>query len=212
MRRRAALLAALAACVPLPAYALVGGGGPGAAGPAALSVSAGLDHCGVVGYEIVCKIDVSFGTLPNADRYTASVTGADGSVADYGDVGAGSTSLWVPYLGAGVYSVRISAYRTVEEDEKPKLLARDRGVASGASGGGESEIDFTTEADPGPEEPGSGLPSGQGEPGAGGEQGGEPPASGCSDEEPRGEGTDAPAAPLAALEAEATLPDSVDCP
>ena len=87
-RRRALLLTLLALAAPLPAFAISDQAlKPVSAepGPAALSVSASLDSCGVLSNEVVCKIDVSFNPLANADSYSASVTRADGSVIDYGD-------------------------------------------------------------------------------------------------------------------------------
>jgi hypothetical protein len=90
------------------------------AGPAAISVSTSLDSCGVMDDGIVCKLDVSFNSVPNADTYSATVTRADGSVIDYGSVSPGGTSLWVPYVGAGNYSVKITAYGEPETPEEEK--------------------------------------------------------------------------------------------
>ena len=107
------LLALLALAAPLPAFAISDQAlKPMSAdpGPAALSVSASLDSCGVLTNNVVCKLDVSFNPLPDADSYSATVTAADGSVTDLGDVGPGGASLWVPYVGAGTYSVKITAY------------------------------------------------------------------------------------------------------
>ena len=98
-------------------------------GPTALSVSASLDSCGVLSDKVVCKLDVSFNPLPNADSYSASVTSADGSVTDYGTVGAGGTSIWVPYVGAGSYSVKITAYgapeRASDRDGRGHVVATE---------------------------------------------------------------------------------------
>ena len=94
---------------------------------AAISVSTSLDSCGVLDDGIVCKLDVSFNSVPNADSYSATVTRADGSVIDYGSVGPGGTSLWVPYVGAGNYSVKITAYGEPEtpddKDGKGEVIA-----------------------------------------------------------------------------------------
>jgi hypothetical protein len=96
-------------------------------GPAAISVSTSLDSCGILDDGIVCKLDVSFNSIPNADSYSATVTRADGSVIDYGSVGPGGTSLWVPYVGAGNYSVKITAYGEPEsaddKDGKGEVIA-----------------------------------------------------------------------------------------
>jgi hypothetical protein len=115
-RRRTILLAMLALAAPLPAFAISNSTGPvdAAPGPATISVSTSLASCGVLDAKVVCKLDVSFSTLANADSYSAAVTSADGSVVDYGSVPAGGTSFWVPYVGAGTYSVRITAYGAPE--------------------------------------------------------------------------------------------------
>ncbi|MFL5870205.1 MAG: hypothetical protein ACJ75R_03935 [Solirubrobacterales bacterium] len=80
--------------------------------PVTMNVSTSLDSCGLADTEIVCKLDVSYSSVPGASSYTATVTAADGSVIDYGSVGVGSTSVFVPYTGPGSYSVRITAYGT----------------------------------------------------------------------------------------------------
>jgi hypothetical protein len=86
-------------------------------GPAALEVSTSLDSCGTLESKTICKLDVSYNALPEATSYGASVTHADGSVVDYGTVAAGGTSLWVPYVGPGTYSVRVTAFG---EPPRPK--------------------------------------------------------------------------------------------
>ncbi len=129
--RRIITLAALAVVVPVSAFALTGGGSTTA--PAGLSVSASLGSCGVAEEQIYCAIDVAFTGVPGAEYYTASVTRADGSVQDFGQVAqgesGGGTSLWVPYVGAGTYTVRVAAYGTPpgEDDGRPELL--DEGSA-----------------------------------------------------------------------------------
>ncbi|MDX6580971.1 MAG: hypothetical protein QOI10_155 [Solirubrobacterales bacterium] len=113
-RRRTILLTLLALAAPLPAFAITGGFDSATPGPASISVSTSLDSCGVLDDGVVCQLNVSFSTIPDADTYTAAVTSPDGSVVDYGTVGAGGTSLYVPYVGAGNYSVRITAYGAPE--------------------------------------------------------------------------------------------------
>jgi hypothetical protein len=128
------LLTLLALAAPLPAFAISDQAlKPVSAdpGPAALSVSASLDSCGVLSNEVVCKIDVSFNPLPNADSYSASVTRADGSVTDYGGVGPGGASIWVPYVGAGSYNVKITAYGEPERRHDPD--GRGHVIATGNS-------------------------------------------------------------------------------
>lgn len=126
------LLALLALAAPLPAFAISDQAlKPMSAdpGPAALSVSASLDSCGVLSDSVVCKLDVSFNPLSNADSYSATVTAADGSVTDLGDVGPGGASLWVPYEGAGTYSVKITAYgaptKPDDADGRGRVIATD---------------------------------------------------------------------------------------
>jgi hypothetical protein len=86
-----------------------------ARGPAALEVSTALDSCGTLEDEVICKLDVSYNALPEAASYSAAVTRADGSVVDYGGVAPGGTSLWVPYVGSGTYSIRVTAYGAPEQ-------------------------------------------------------------------------------------------------
>lgn len=91
-----------------------------ARGPAALEVSTALDSCGTLADEVICKLDVSYNALPEAASYSAAVTRADGSVVDYGGVAPGGTSLWVPYVGSGTYSVRVTAYGAPEQPDGDK--------------------------------------------------------------------------------------------
>ena len=131
--RRLLLVVALAAIavVPLRAFGVVGG--ESASG---LGVDASLGGCGVSSTQIVCQIQVAFDGIEGADHYTATVTRADGSVQSAGTVGTGedggSATLYVPYVGAGTYSVTVSAWGEDEEgdgDSEPELLERDRSGA-----------------------------------------------------------------------------------
>ena len=83
-------------------------------------VSTALDSCGTLEDEVICKLDVSYNALPEAASYSAAVTRADGSVVDYGGVAPGGTSLWVPYVGSGTYSVRVTAYGAPEQPDGDK--------------------------------------------------------------------------------------------
>lgn len=117
-RRRTLFLALLALASPLPAFAISEEASkPVSAdpGPAALVVSTALDSCGLLDNGVVCKLDVSYNEVDGAASYSAMVTRADGSVVDYGGVPAGGTSLWVPYVGSGNYSVRVTAYGEPDE-------------------------------------------------------------------------------------------------
>ena len=142
-RRRTILLVSLALIVPLPAFAL-----PGevetAAGPAAtdLAVTASLDGCGLLDTQIVCTLSVSYASLPNATGYTASVTGPDGTVTDFGSVPAGGTSLVVPYGGNGTYGVRVTAYGVPEDQPEadPEVIATDVSGNLGEAGAGDARV------------------------------------------------------------------------
>lgn len=127
-RRRTLLLATLALAAPLPAFGL-SGGATSAPEPtvADLGVSAELDSCGLMKTQIVCQFSVSYTALANATSYTASITGPDGSVTDYGSVPAGGTTLTVPYAGDGTYGVRVTAYGVPEEqpDAEEQVIATD---------------------------------------------------------------------------------------
>src|SRR5204863_1037607 len=108
--------------------------------PGSLDASASLDGCGLFEQQIVCKVDVGFNQIAGADRYAASVTAPDGSVADYGDVGAGGAGLWVPYVGDGTYTVTVQAWgKPPSPDKQPKLLSADKAAATSSqvsTGGG----------------------------------------------------------------------------
>jgi hypothetical protein len=127
MRRNrwALVCVALALAVPLPANALTAGSDE--APPATLTVAASLDGCGLAGTHIVCRLGVSFNAIPDATRYTASVTRPDGSVIDYGAIASGGSAVHVPYVGSGTYNVRVSAYGWRDDDEhgEPVLLDTD---------------------------------------------------------------------------------------
>lgn len=160
-RRRTLLLALLAVAVPLPALAASDQGLNPVAEATTLSVSTSLDSCGLVGDQIVCQLSVSYNSIPGATSYSATVTRADGSVVDYGGVGAGGTSLWVPYVGSGTYSVRITAYgEPLEPDgEKPVISTEISGAkADGKAETGKAEVGGagSLEAEAGPRDDGGG--------------------------------------------------------
>ena len=119
IRRRHLLYVLAALAVPIPAFGI--GVGSSAAQP--LDVGVTLDQCGIASTTVVCKFDASYNSVAGARYYTASVTGPDGSVVDYGDVSSGGTSLWVPYVGDGTYTVTVSAWGDVSGQHKPKPLA-----------------------------------------------------------------------------------------
>jgi hypothetical protein len=115
-------------------------------------VIASLGGCGVAGEGIVCQIDVSFSGVEGADYYTASVTRADGSVQDLGTVGSGegggSASVSVPYVGAGNYSVTVSAWGSADDEEKPELLDREKSDTSERESKGKVTAEPAEPADP----------------------------------------------------------------
>ena len=130
MRRRIMGLALMALVVPFPALAL-DGGGEAPSGPGSLTVTASLNGCGLGGSQIMCKIDAGWNSLEGAESYTVSVTSADGSVVDYGSTSGQGTSIWVPYVGSGTYSVLVTAWGTPpgeEEDGSAEVLARAESV------------------------------------------------------------------------------------
>ena len=157
LRRRTFLYAALALAVPLPAFALSGGDAPASD---TLSVSASLDGCGIAASNVVCKIDASWNAVAGADRYTASVSSPDGAVSDYGDFGGTGTSIWVPYVGNGTYTVTISAWGTPPGADKPVVLTKQRATAADTSGNARPDTpqDFSN---------GAGGSTSTGDPGAG---------------------------------------------
>lgn len=126
---RRLLLVLLALSVPLPALALEGGSEPGG-----LEVQASLEECGIGDGSVVCKINATFSGVEGAEYYTASVTRADGSAQDYGRVaegeGGGSAGLWVSYVGAGDYTVTISAWG-YNDQGKARVLERSHAKAEG---------------------------------------------------------------------------------
>ena len=197
MHRRVLLLAALALSVPVPAFALSGHEPAAGEAPAVatLAVSVTLDRCGVVGASVMCKLDVAYDSVPGAS-HTATVTRADGSVIDYGAIAAGATSLWVGYAGDGSYAVEVSAYGEPDEPGEPApLIARDEASSDETPAetrqpsapepvaGDDEDFDVPADGSESADEPDS--PSGEaGEgTGAGGEQGGEPPAPSCLEAE-----------------------------
>jgi hypothetical protein len=133
MRRlRIAGLAMLALAVPPLAF----GGEEEPAAPAALSVSASLGGCGLANAAVVCEIDTSWSALEGAEYYTVSVTRPDGSVADAGEVSGNGTSVFVPYVGPGTYSVEVAAWGTPPGAEQPEVLVREKALSTGSNAGG----------------------------------------------------------------------------
>jgi collagen type VII alpha len=137
-RKRLLLYVLLALAVPLPAFAL-GLAGPGS-GSSSLDAQASLDSCGLFESQIVCKINASYNEVAGATSYTGSVTAPNGAVSDYGDVGAGGTSFWVPYVGNGTYTVEIQAWGTPpSKDSKPPLVTSDK-AGTGNTGEGDGSV------------------------------------------------------------------------
>lgn len=132
-RKRLLLYAALALAVPVPALAV----GLANSSAGSLDAQASLDSCGLFDQQIICKIDVSYNSVDGADSYTASVTAPTGAVSDFGDVGAGGTSVWVPYVGDGTYTVQVQAWGTpAGPHQKAPLVASDKAGTEGQSATG----------------------------------------------------------------------------
>jgi hypothetical protein len=136
MRNRIFGLALIALAVPFPALALEGGGAESSGSPG-LTVTASLDSCGLAGSQIMCKIDAGWNSPEGADSYTVSVTSADGSVVDMGETTGQGTSVYVPYVGSGTYSVQVTAWGTPpgeEDDGTPEVIARSSSLRGGELG------------------------------------------------------------------------------
>ena len=135
-RKRWLGLLVAALIVPLPAFALTSG-----SSSASLGVSVSNGGCGVAGGSaVVCQLQVSFSPIDGATRYTATVTAPDGSVVDYGSVGAGGATIPAPYVGDGDYSVTISAWGAKPEPRAPQAaghrLERPRRARAPRAGDG----------------------------------------------------------------------------
>jgi len=189
----------LALAAPLPAFAISELAPTSEGQVAQLSVTTSLESCGVLDNGLVCTLNVSFEPLPEATGYSASVTRADGSVIDAGAISAGGSSIYVPYVGSGTYSVRVTAYGDPEpvevtgDEVEPEVIATDVGEASAEGGRDEDELReietgsaVTVESDAGPRDD---LPP--------------PPAQDAAEPEPAPECAEA----VAALEALPRLPE-----
>jgi hypothetical protein len=131
--RRILGLALIALAVPFPALALEGGGAE-APSPQGLTVSASLESCGLADSQIMCKINAGWNSLEGAETYSVSVTSADGSVIDLGETSGQGTSVWVPYVGSGTYSVSVTAWGTPpaeEDDGTPEVIDRSTTMSGG---------------------------------------------------------------------------------
>jgi hypothetical protein len=126
-RTRVIALTLLALAVPTFAF----GGEQPPPGPANLSVSASLQGCGLANAQVTCQIGASWNALEGADYYTVSVTRPDGVVLDLGQTAGTSRSIFVPYVGAGNYSVQVAAWGTAPGEDEPEVVARDRSFSTG---------------------------------------------------------------------------------
>lgn len=133
-RKRLLLLVALALAAPVPAFAV--SLATQSSGTGSLDAQASLDSCGLFESQIVCKIDATYNDVEGATSYTASITAPNGAVSDYGTVGVGGASFWLPYAGNGTYTVQIQAWGTPPSvKSKPPLVASDKAGAGEAGGG-----------------------------------------------------------------------------
>jgi hypothetical protein len=141
MQRVRVILLALLVLV-VPTFAL--GGEEEPSGPGALSVSAALEGCGLANAAIVCQINATWSSVDGADYYAVSVTRPDGSVADLGQGAGTSRTLFVPYVGAGTYSVQVAAWGTPPGEDEPQVLARDE--AEPTDGADRQDVEATADA------------------------------------------------------------------
>src|SRR5690606_5407107 len=118
VRRCTLLPALLALALLVPALAPAGEGGT-----RALAVSASLGGCGATAEGIACRIDVSWSPVEGAERYTVTVARPDGAVLELGSSKGTSTTVWVPYGGAGSYGVTVTAWGEEDEDGKSTPIA-----------------------------------------------------------------------------------------
>ena len=145
-------------------------------------------------------------------------------MVDFGDVGAGAASFWVPYVGNGTYTVSVSAYGTPPASRGRRggraRLVRRRRARETATTGGPAET-------PGPDATG-GAADGRGADGPGYRPRAEPEEPTCVTPEPEPEPPtrrsracrgppDDGATPIsddasATLDTSAELPESVECP
>lgn len=181
------LLACLALLVPIQAGALNNGSAP-------FGASASLDYCGISSQGIICKVDVSWNGAKGADRYSATATLSDGSVRDLGTIGAGSaggsSSIWIPYTGDGLYRITVTAWGLDDEGKEEKVdkdkteteidkdKAKDKGKDKSDSQDEPEEQDPAEEEQP--SEPAKDPSQSGGDKNPGGSGGGDQP-SGSSD-------------------------------
>ena len=125
------LLALLALAAPLPAFAISDqalkpmSADPGPGGAVGLRIARLLRRAHRQRRLQARRLLQPAARTPTATA--ATVTRADGSVDRLGDVGPGGASIWVPYVGAGTYSVKITAYgRADAADDADGHGARDR--------------------------------------------------------------------------------------
>jgi hypothetical protein len=144
--RRIVLLAALAVTVPVSAFALEGD-----TPSTGIDVSVSNPSCGVSDAQMLCQLDASWTGTPGAEYYTVSANLADGSVLDLGRVEGGedgaSTSVWVPYVGSGTYSVVVSAYGSAPggyDDGGTALLERDSSHGDDGGKGDQNDRERST--------------------------------------------------------------------
>lgn len=138
----------LALAAPLPAFAVSELTATSESQVSQLSVSTSLESCGLLETQLICTLNVSFEPIPGATGYSASVTRADGSVMDAGSVEAGGSSIFVPYVGSGSYSVRVTAFGEPEPVEAggdevgAEVIASDAAEATAeVESGGDADRD-----------------------------------------------------------------------
>jgi hypothetical protein len=214
-RARVAGLTLLALAVPTFAF----GGEQAPSGPANLSVSASLQGCGLANSQVTCQISASWSALDGAEYYTVSVARPDGVVLDLGQSVGTSRSIFVPYVGAGNYSVQVEAWGTPPGEDEPEVVARDRSFSTEEAPAGKhtqaSRGDRGTEADDGREADAAAPAEAPGAEPAGEPSTTKPPA--CEKDEKPGEPEEKPdeaaaeeAEPAVSLESEQYDPADAD--
>jgi hypothetical protein len=150
VRRCTLLPALLALALLVPALAPAGEGGT-----RALAVSASLGGCGATAEGIACRIDVSWSPVEGAERYTVTVARPDGAVLELGSSKGTSTTVWVPYGGAGTYGITVTAWGEEDEEGKRKPIASGEAAPGDGSGGADQDSGSQPAPESEGEEPGA---------------------------------------------------------
>jgi hypothetical protein len=97
VHRKAVILAAVSVALAFPVSA---------SSTVSFPVSTALGGCSAGS----CSINVRFDSVSGADSYTGLVQTPNGSSVSLGDLAPGSSSVSVPYVGKGTYTVAVTAW------------------------------------------------------------------------------------------------------